>query len=390
MIKFALKNLWTRRSKAFLSAISIVMATTIGLLAFNISSQVEDGIVQTVTYYDTLVGPTGSETQLALNTLFFTGAPIGTISYENYESLKNDIRVNDAIPFAMGDSYKGAKIVGTEARYLEKYKLNSGRLFNNSFEAVVGYNIAKENKLNIGNTFFTSHGISEVGGTGHQHAEAYTVSGILKKTNTAYDNVIFVNISDVWNVHNHAEEEHKEEEHIHGDITSILLKTKSPSMQANISAELNKISGLQAINPATVVRDIMENIDLSKQIVYVLCFVIGVMSFMIIYIIALLNMHDTKKDVKLMRLLGISKAKINSILIIQNLIITIISVFVSFILCRVLLLAVNHFTSSMGIVVNYLKIYNYEFLIIFAIIILSLVPSFIANIKSFRQDPINN
>jgi len=134
----------------------------------------------------------------------------------------------------------------------------------------------------------------------------------------------------------------------------------------------------------------MENIDLSKQIVYVLCFVIGVMSFMIIYIIALLNMHDTKKDVKLMRLLGISKAKINSILIIQNLIITIISVFVSFILCRVLLLAVNHFTSSMGIVVNYLKIYNYEFLIIFAIIILSLVPSFIANIKSFRQDPINN
>ena len=98
MFNFAIKNLLTRKSKAFLSALSIIMATTISLLAFNISSQVEDGIVQTVTYYDTLVGPSGSETQLALNTLFFTGSPVGTISYEYYEELKDDPRINDAIP----------------------------------------------------------------------------------------------------------------------------------------------------------------------------------------------------------------------------------------------------------------------------------------------------
>ena len=139
MIKFALKNLWTRRSKAFLSALSIVMATTIGLLAFNISRQVEDGIVQTVTYYDTLVGPSGSVTQLALNTLFFTGTPIGTISYENYEKLSDDVRVNEAIPFAMGDSYKGAKIVGTDSRYLKNNKRHDGSLFHNKFDAVFGY-----------------------------------------------------------------------------------------------------------------------------------------------------------------------------------------------------------------------------------------------------------
>ena len=64
-----------------------MIATTISLLAFNISSQVEDGIIQTVTFYDTLVGANGSETQLALNTLFFTGNPVGTISYEHYEKL---------------------------------------------------------------------------------------------------------------------------------------------------------------------------------------------------------------------------------------------------------------------------------------------------------------
>lgn len=393
MFSFALKNLWTRKSKAFLSALSIIMATTIGLLAFNISRQVEDGIVETVTYYDTLVGPTGSESQLALNTLFFTGAPIGTIGYENYEKLKSDPRVNEAIPFAMGDSYKGAKIIGTEARYLSNHKLNDGNLFENEFEAVLGYNVARENGLKLGDTFYTSHGISETGDTGHEHSEPYTVSGILKKTNTAYDNVVFINISDVWHVHGHAEESHEgehEEENSRGDVTAILLKTKNPVFQANVSAELNKVAGLQAINPTTVVREIMNNIDLSKQIVYILCFVIGIMAFMIIYIIALLNMHDAKKDIKLMRLLGISKGKINGILVIQNLFITIISIVFSVLICRGLLLAVNGFTSSMGIVVNYLKFYREEIFIIIAVVILSLLPAFIANIKSFRQDPINN
>ena len=88
---------------------------------------------------------------------------------------------------------------------------------------------------------------------------------------------MFINISDVWHVHGHAEESHEgehEEEHVHGDVTAILLKTKNPVFQANVSAELNKIAGLQAINPTTVVREIMNNIDLSKQIVYILCFVI--------------------------------------------------------------------------------------------------------------------
>jgi len=388
MFNFAIKNLLTRKSKAFLSALSIIMATTISLLAFNISSQVEDGIVQTVTYYDTLVGPSGSETQLALNTLFFTGSPIGTISYEYYEELLDDNRVNDAIPFAMGDSYKGAKLIGTEARYLENYKMYDGKLFEGEFEAVFGYNVAKENKLSVGDEIFTSHGISETGDTGHEHKEPYKVSGILRKTNTAYDNVVFINISDVWHVHGHAEE-HSDEEH-HGDVTAILLKTKNPTYQSMVASELNEMPGIQAVNPTTVIRDVMENIDLSKQIVYILCFVIGIMAFLIIYIIALLNMHDAKKDIKLMRLLGISKGKINAILIIQNLIISITSVILSVGICRILLLAVNEFTSTMGIVVNYLKFYNEEILIVLAVVVLSLIPSFIANIKSFRQDPINN
>ena len=43
----------------------------------------------------------------------------------------------------------------------------------------------------------------------------------------------------------------------------------------------------------------------------------------------------------------------------------------------------------MGIVINYLKFYSGELLVIAAVIVLSLVPTFIANVKAFKQDPIN-
>lgn len=389
MFYFALKNLLTRKSKTILSAISVIMATTIGLLAFNISSQVNDGIVNTVEYYDTLIGPSGSESQLVLNTMFFTGTPAGTISYEYYETLKKDVRVNVAVPFAMGDSYNGAKMVGTESEFLKNKALASGNMFSGDFEAVIGSDVAKATGLKVGDSFISSHGVSE---NGHKHENnPYKVSGILKKTNTAYDNVIFVHVSDVWDAHSHHEEEEEEHEHhSEGDLTAILVKCRNIGMQSQVVGEYNAISGIQAINPASVAREIMNNVDLSKQIIYALCVIIGIMALLIIYIMALLNMHDSKKDIKLMRLIGISKGKINSILVIQNAVITITAMVVSVILCRALLMGVNSFTSSMGIVVNAFKFYVGEIYILLAVLIFSFIPIFIANMKSFKNDPLHD
>lgn len=387
MFYFALKNLLTRKAKTILSAISIIMATTIGLLAFNISSQVNDGIVNTVEYYDTLIGPSGSESQLVLNTMFFTGTPAGTISYEHYENLSKDSRVRVVIPFAMGDSYNGYKLVGTECEFLKNKSLSSGELFDENFEAVIGSEVAKTSGLKIGSSFVSSHGVAE---TGHKHENnPYVVSGILKKTNTAYDNVIFVNVSDIWAAHS-TEKHEVGEEHEEGDLTAVLLNCRNTGAQYQLADEYNEIPGLQAINPASVAREIMDSVDLSKQIIYVLCVIIGIMALMIIYIMALLNMQDSKKDIKLMRLIGISKGKINWILIIQNMMITCMAVIISAILCRILLIVVNSFTSGMGIIMNVTKFYFGEVWILLAVFIFSFIPIFVANMKSFKNDPLHD
>ena len=324
--------------------------------------------------------------------MFFSDKPLGTIEYEYYEELLEDKRVNVVIPIAMGDGYKNHKIIGTSIEFLEDKKYDKGDQFKGEFEAVIGYNVSKNNNLDIGDTFISSHGISEQN-NGHEHeSNPYTVVGILKKTNTVYDNTIFTPVESVWAAHSTHEENEDEDadmhEHEKGELTAIILKTRSMADQNIISNEYNKISGLQAINPATVIRGILNNIDLTKQIVYILCFIIFVMSILIIYIITLLNIYDTRKDIHLMRLLGISRKKIITIFIIQNIIVTLISVIFSVIFSRILLISVNKFTSSMGIVLNSFKIYSIEFLMLLIVLIICLLPTIVANIRLFKRDPI--
>ena len=87
MLKFALKNMLTKKVKMILIILSIVISATVAILAYNVASQVNDGLINTTSTYDMIVGPSGSSTQLAMNTLFFTDKPLGTISYEYVERL---------------------------------------------------------------------------------------------------------------------------------------------------------------------------------------------------------------------------------------------------------------------------------------------------------------
>ena len=136
MLSFALKNMLTKKVKLILVLLSVVISATVAILAYNVAQQVNDGLMNTTSSYDMIVGPAGSATQLTMNTLFFTDKPLGTISYDYVEKLQHDSRVNVAIPFGMGDSYHAARIVGTKPAYLDGKALREGECFKGVLEAV--------------------------------------------------------------------------------------------------------------------------------------------------------------------------------------------------------------------------------------------------------------
>ena len=394
MLRFALKHMAIRLGKNVLIALSIIITLTVSLLAYNIANQVKDGIIGTYKYYDTIIGPSGSQTQLVLNTMFFTDRPLGTIPYEKVTDLSKDQRVAVAIPFAMGDNYNGARIVGTDAALLDGYHLSKGKPFSEPFEAVIGFDTAKKNKLNIGDTFYSVHGLADSANSHHHDDDdqAFIVAGILSKTNTAADHVIFTDIRSVWLVHDHEDEhedDHDETDHDeqeYGDVTAILLRCSSLSAQMALSQEVNDTAGLQAVNPSMVMRDLLNNVDLAKNIVYILCVVILMMNFFIICVITMLNMTDIRKDITLFRLIGVSKGRIELIITIQTALIVFTSVLAGFAASRLLMPVIEIVTRSMGVVLNAGKFYPLEISIMGVVMLMTWLPiSFAVNAQLRKE-----
>ncbi len=389
MLKFALKNMAIKKVQIILIVLSIVISAGIGVLAFNVATQVDEGITSGAQYYSAIVGPAGSNTQLAMNTMYFTDSPVGTIPYSVVSSLQQDQRVDSVIPFAMADNYNGYNVVGTTPAYLKNKSVAKGEMFTSTetMQAVVGSNIAKYCDLEVGDLIYTSHSAS---GT-DKHTQGITVVGILEESHSSFDNVVFTQIKTLWDMHDHGEEhgEHEEGEehqHTHGTVCAILINTKNPGYAMQlvqeydgkiITTEDDDNYTLQAIEPMSIVRDVLNDADDTKYIVFVLCAVILIMNIMIISIITLLNMYHSAKEISLMRLIGISMKKINLLYIIQNSIMGLVSVLLAFGISRICMLLMNGYVESMGVVLNMSKVYPMEFIILLAVFIISVLPTVI-------------
>lgn len=401
MFKFAIKNLLTRKSKFLITMIAIFVSTVIVLFSYNVARQINDGMITTATYYDVVVGPNGSSTDLVLSAMFFTGTLSDTVDASVYNEINDSRDVMKIVPIATGDNYKGNKIIGTTRDLLDDKILKDGVMFEEPFEMIIGSNIAKKYNLKVGDDIVAAHGVSE---SSHSHEKSpYKVTGILEKTYTVYDDVLFTSPESVWNVHEHNDEddvemfsgehtEHDEneenEEHSehYGEYTALLIKTRNPSAALTLIDDVNKLPGVLAVNPSTVLRSLIESIDTTTVIVYVLCAIIAVMSFIIIYMINLMIMQDLRKDIVLMRLLGLKRKIITEIVLIQNALTSLLAMILSFAFTRIALVFANNVTVKMGVVMNYRKVYSGEYVILVAVFVISMIPTIFGLFKVFRKE----
>ena len=393
MLKFALRHMAVRRTKLIMICLSIIITACVALLAYNISTQISEGIIQTAANFDIIIGPSGSSTQLAMNTMFFTDKPLGTIPYSLVEEIQNSGMANAVVPFSMGDSYNDAPIVGTTPALLDGKSLSSGEMFANACEAVVGYDVAKKYNLSVGSSLITSHGLS---GSGSDHADSpLTVTGVLSRTHTAYDNAVFTPCETIWTLHNHEEEEEgeeHEEEHEHGEdktVCAVLVRSKSIADYSALTAAYSESSDYLVINPNTVLREVLENVDMSRKIVYILCLVILIMNVFVITLIALLSAYDSRGEISLMRLIGVSMGRINLLYLIQNAVAGAIALALALLAAHGCLLGIRSFVASMGIVLNAAKIYPVEWAILLLVFVISILPTSIMTLRMSRQDSID-
>ncbi|MCD8349557.1 MAG: FtsX-like permease family protein [Planctomycetaceae bacterium] len=241
ILTLARKNITYRRRQTMAVTLLAMCAMALMIIGGFLGNGIQTALTAAVEPFDMVAGYGGSY-QMVLNTVFLQDYPAGNISYRLVTELNNDSRIEQAIPLAFGDNFRGYRIVGTDSTIFSHYARNGdsepwlrfasgGPFATDSREAVVGNRAAADLGLRIGNTIVSTHGFAH---GGEEHASApYVVCGILESCNGPYDQAIFVDLRSVWAAHgihcNHDEPIHPEglrsvsgdghEEEDHGDHT---------------------------------------------------------------------------------------------------------------------------------------------------------------------------
>jgi putative ABC transport system permease protein len=180
-----------------LLALGIAMISI--LVVFN--RQFQEKITSNSKGIDLVVGAKGSPMQLILCNIFHVDFPTGNIRLVEAERVARHRLVKRAIPLALGDNYRGFRIIGTSHDYADLYdaKLSQGSLWKEPMEVVIGSDVARALQLSLGSQFTSSHGLSD---ETHAHDEQqFVVKGILQKANNVVDNLILTGVESIWQVH---------------------------------------------------------------------------------------------------------------------------------------------------------------------------------------------
>lgn len=253
------------RRRPFNTALNLVLLAlgvgTISLLLL-FSEQLEDHLVRDARGIDMVVGAKGSPLQLILSSVFHVDIPTGNVRIADARTLTKHRMVEAVIPMALGDSFRGYRIVGTEAAYAAHFEaeLAQGAWWQAPLEATIGARVAGEVGMGVGDHFSGAHGLSEGGGAGHE-ATPYRVVGVMAPTGTVLDRLILTSVESVWEVHAvHDEEEHEEDAHTFGNVlaeadperqvTALLVRFRNPIAAAQLPRLINMTTPMQAALPA--------------------------------------------------------------------------------------------------------------------------------------------
>jgi putative ABC transport system permease protein len=248
VLTIALKYLRGRLLASALTAVSVALGVGLVVACILMSQGIKDTFIASATDYNLVIGAKGSPAQLVLGVLFRIDVATPNIGYTIYESLREDTRVEVAVPVQVGDAYQGFRYVATTAAYLaalpwrrKTYSLTAGRLFSDdppetpTYEALLGSEAASRTGLRIGDRFYEGEEMAEY---------PLTVVGILEPTHSADDQAIFLSLASFWGMNEVARRLTVK------PLTAVLVRPKRMSDLPALHREHNVAAETQRFCPA--------------------------------------------------------------------------------------------------------------------------------------------
>lgn len=300
-LTLSLASIRNRTLQSFLCILAVACGIALLHAVFLLFSATEGGLMKNAQGVDIVVGAKGSPLQLVLSTVYHGDIPTGNIDMTDMEKIAKNPQVKSIIPMAIGDNFKGFRVVGTSPDYVRLYNgdVAEGKMFANPYEVTVGSSV----KVSVGNEFAARHGFSADSDDVHDD-HLYHVVGRLKPTGTVLDKLILTPYQSVQDLHSHADDE--EDGSFAHQVTALLIKVKTPAAMMNLPRAINGNEHVMAVVPSHVMSRVMKNAGLGRDGVILLGSAFLVLSMLMLFSALASGLSQRKYDFALMRVLGAS------------------------------------------------------------------------------------
>ncbi|NOT37725.1 MAG: FtsX-like permease family protein [Saprospiraceae bacterium] len=411
-LKLVWKNIWLHPLRSMFNIILLSITIALVIILLLINKQFGNHLGKESEGTDIILCAKGSPLQSVLCNIFHIDAPTGNITIEQIKPFLNPAHplIKKALPLALGDSYNNTRIVGTTLDYFETKSINirEGRFFEKDFEVILGSEIADRERMQIGSTIQSNHGLADLEGE-MQHEHQLKVVGILKKTNSVADKLIFTTISTYWAEHEKGHEHDHEEDtvdHVHystvlrnselvdndHEISSLLIQFKGNNVQSlNFGRSINENFKIMAVSPPIEISRLYELTNTASDLLYWIAIILGILSTFALFINLIQALQERRQELAIMRISGAQPSLLFFILISEGIIICILGSFLGLILGHgFLYIASEYFQLGSKYGIRADVFFNEEYLIIAVTLLCGLVASIVPAIRAYRQDIVEN
>jgi putative ABC transport system permease protein len=318
----ALRYLRGRLVASVLAVVSVALGIGLVVASVLLARGVKEAFLEGATDYSLVIGAKGSATQLVMNVVFRIDAALPNILTSTYEGLREDRRVEVAVPVAMGDAYQGFRYVATTPAYFaafpwrhKRFGVAAGRLFHDdatdrpSYEAVLGAAAARRTGLRLGDRFYEGE---EMAGY------PLTVVGILHPTRSADDRAIFLSLPSYWGMNEIARAMTIK------PLTAVLVRPRQMSDLPALHRQLNVAAETQAVFPSAVLLGVFNLLDLTEDVLAVILALVTVVVVLYLVVAMYGATWERRREIATMRALGARRGTVLRIVLLECAAITIV------------------------------------------------------------------
>ena len=395
----------------WITSISIALAGGLLTSIFLIQTQALAAFTGGAIGFDAVLGARGSQLQLVLNTVFHLETSPGNIPWSMYKEIKKDKRVKLAIPYVVGDNYRGFRIVGTNDEIFTKFEYQEGkklqihkggRIFNEQKrEAVIGSFVARETGIRVGSKINPYHGF--IYDENSKHPEEYIVTGVLKTTNTPTDRIILIPIEGIFRMSGHVlrgggeeyqAEANKTIDDKHKEVSAVMIKLhKNPLAGFQLQRLVNKQGKIASfawpINK--VIADFFSKMAWITKVLELIAYLVAIVAMASIIASLYNTMNERKREFAILRTLGARKNIIFSIIIMQSTMIAFIGSILSFVVAFAIMSLAKYITyMQTGVVLEVFQNNAALVWVPLGMVVLGAIAGLIPAIKAYKTDIAKN